>query len=232
MKTTISWLIAGLALSLSGGANAALESRLGGQAVYDTDRNITWVADANLSNTISFGVTQYGGTMSWITAQEWISNLNASTYLDAKDWRLPTMFNTHATCTDDGPGLYRNSCVGNDYGGELGLLFYNELGGSNASDIGDVHNDNFTLFQNIQSYKYWTDTGALYGWCGNGFCDPYAWDFDFHMGHHGESFKGNYAYVWAVSDGDVAAIPEASTHTMFLAGLGLVGLMASSRKMN
>ena len=30
-------------------ANAALESRLGGLAYYDTELNITWAADANIN---------------------------------------------------------------------------------------------------------------------------------------------------------------------------------------
>jgi hypothetical protein len=32
---------------LAPAAHAALEARLNGQAVYDTDRNITWLSDAS-----------------------------------------------------------------------------------------------------------------------------------------------------------------------------------------
>ena len=139
------------------------------------------------------------------------------------------MFNTDATCEYDGPGFYRYTCEGNETSSELGHLFYSELGGSTTADIADVHNSNFSLFQNIVSYKYWTDTGAQYGWCANGFCYPYAWDFDFHTGWHGQNIKSNYANVWPVRDGDVAAIPEPETYLMLLAGLAMISLVMWSR---
>ncbi len=47
------WGAVGLCL-LSLSANAALESRAGGLAYYDTRLEITWLADANLSDTNDF----------------------------------------------------------------------------------------------------------------------------------------------------------------------------------
>ena len=44
--------------------NAALVSRLGGQAVYDTELNVTLIADANLAESNTFGITA-NGAMSW-----------------------------------------------------------------------------------------------------------------------------------------------------------------------
>ena len=38
-------------IGLLSNANAALETRLGGLAVYDTDLNITWLADADYPKT-------------------------------------------------------------------------------------------------------------------------------------------------------------------------------------
>lgn len=49
-------VVAGLFISLS--ANAALLSRLGGQAVYDTVLDITWLTDVNT-----------GGLMTWASAK-------------------------------------------------------------------------------------------------------------------------------------------------------------------
>ena len=48
-------------------ANAALVTRLSGQAVYDTDLNVTWIADANLAESNTFGVDGIAtsGGMSW-----------------------------------------------------------------------------------------------------------------------------------------------------------------------
>jgi hypothetical protein len=89
-------LVLAIILSVSSvSANAALISRLGGQAVYDTDFNITWIADANLAASNTFGVAgiNASGGMSWSTANSWIAAMNAdggTGYLGFNDWRLPT----------------------------------------------------------------------------------------------------------------------------------------------
>jgi Protein of unknown function (DUF1566) len=58
------------------------------QAYYDTNLNITWVADANLALTSSFDAN---GLMNWWTAaQDWPASLNAASYLGTAGWRLPT----------------------------------------------------------------------------------------------------------------------------------------------
>ena len=50
-------------------AQSALISRLGGQAVYDDQLNITWLADANLAASNTFGIGGIsGGAMNWNTA--------------------------------------------------------------------------------------------------------------------------------------------------------------------
>jgi len=59
-------------LGVSGAANAALVSRLGGLAVYDTDLNITWLANANA----------------------WASGLTVGGF---SGWRLPTTLQPDAT---------------------------------------------------------------------------------------------------------------------------------------
>lgn len=65
-------------------------SRLSGQAVYDTDINITWLDNTNLAKTNTFGlpratppfgtvgVTSIGpqGEMNWCTAEAWIDAMN------------------------------------------------------------------------------------------------------------------------------------------------------------
>ena len=73
-------------------AQAALFSRAGGQAYYDDVLNITWLADANLANTNTFGVGGIfaGGYMNWNTAQSWIAAMNTAVYLSTSDWRLPS----------------------------------------------------------------------------------------------------------------------------------------------
>jgi len=74
-------LCAGLiSLGLGSAAQASLISRLGGTAVYDTDLDITWLADANAN-----------GLMTWANANTWAANLMVGGFTD---WRLPTALNS------------------------------------------------------------------------------------------------------------------------------------------
>ena len=65
-----------LSLGASAGAQAALVGRLADgagryQAVYDTDLNITWLADANYAATSGFDAD---GLMKWTNVQDWIAD--------------------------------------------------------------------------------------------------------------------------------------------------------------
>jgi hypothetical protein len=78
MKKIILWMA--LSLLAGGSANAALQGRLpatvGGtdyQAYYDTELNITWLADANYAKTSFY---DSDGVMTWLQAQDWITSLN------------------------------------------------------------------------------------------------------------------------------------------------------------
>ena len=64
-------------------------------AYYDTVLDITWLADARLALSETFGVDGIGeeGRMDWDTAVAWIEALNASGgsgYLGVDSWRLPS----------------------------------------------------------------------------------------------------------------------------------------------
>jgi hypothetical protein len=218
-------------LSATTGANAALVTALGGQVVNDTDLNITWLANANLAATNTFGLatgvylgptpnTLAGsyiyndGTMTWGGAIRWIGAMNAANYLGYNDWRLPTT--TDTVCN----GGY--NCTGS----EMGHLFYNELGGAAHSSITTTHNNaNYNLFSNLQSSFYWSGTEAFPG----NTSALYAWIFDFNGGLQGYSYKSDTYYAMAVRTGQVAAVPEAQTYALMLAGLGLIGWRARRR---
>lgn len=79
------------------------------QAAYDNDRDISWVANANLADTMDFGVTDINGngTMTWDKANEWIAAMNTANYLDFNNWRLPTTLQPDASCDqqDSGAGV-------------------------------------------------------------------------------------------------------------------------------
>jgi len=171
-------------------AHAALIDR-GGGLIYDTDLDITWLSNANLAATNTFGVEgivgpdrgNECGLMQWYTAESWIAAMNAANYLGFSDWRLPTT-----------PG----TIIGFTSEGEMGHLFY-ELGGVAGQYLTVTHNSNYNLFTNISPYYYY--------WFGTDYAPASgnaSWVFNFYAGFQ-------YAYphyenmaVWPVRDGGVA----------------------------
>ncbi len=154
--------------------HAALFSRLGGQAVYDDDLDVTWISDADLSSSNTFGAYLEGDPVggnpgtTWQSSQDWIAAMNASDYLNLSDWRLPICDSTDCT----------NS--------EIEHLFTSEGITKNAPG----------LFSNIRNY-YWTGTEVASD------PDNYAWVQSF-LGSPFDYFKTNTGqFPWAVRWGDV-----------------------------
>ena len=131
-KHLILALVSGLLVS--GAAQAALQARdLNGSttpnAYYDTVLKITWLANANLAATNTFGVSGIGagGTMTLATAQSWIAAMNTADYLGYSDWRLPTTapingsaFNYNWSTTGTTDNGYNVSAPGTTYAGNQG----------------------------------------------------------------------------------------------------------------
>ena len=166
MKTTAGvWWAGVVVLGLAVPAQAALQGRLpvtpGGtdyQAYYDTVLDITWLADANLAATNTFGlalgtslgtypgdpsgvsgVIYAGGTMTWPGARFWIDAMNAADYLGVNDWRLPTVGPVNGTAFDHSLSYngttdygYNVSAPTTTYAGstasEMAYMYYNNLG--------------------------------------------------------------------------------------------------------
>lgn len=128
------------------------------EAYYDTDLNITWLANANLAESNSFGMpynTDLGpysgdssgvqgyiysnGQMNWPGAMLWIATMNTDNYLGYNGWRLPNTNPINGVSydytisfngtTDYG---YNISAAGTAYAGgtgsEMAHLFYDTLG--------------------------------------------------------------------------------------------------------
>ena len=141
------------ALVVTSGAEAALVTRLGGKAIYDSVANLTWLQDANYARTSGYDAD---GAMSWVQANVWAGSLNID---GVTGWRL-----------SGGPMLGSGY---NQTASEIGNLFYNVLGGTAFSSITTTHNANYNLFKNVQSNFYWS---------GVEWSPINAWLFDFGHG--------------------------------------------------
>lgn len=219
-----------LALGLvSGSAHAALQGRdLNGsvgsfEAYYDTDLDITWLADANYAKTSGYHAD---GNMYWADANTWAVNLSlvdAVNNLTYDNWRLPTTLQPDASCgTQAGGSSYGYGCTGS----EMGHLFYSELGGTAGQSILTNSDSDLAKFTNFQAHSfYWSGTDAPN--------TDAAWFFGFGNGGQSADYKDHIIYyALAVSPGDVgavAAVPEAQTYALMLAGLGLIGWRARRR---
>ena len=182
-------------------ANAALLGRLpltpGGadyQAYYDTDLDITWVADADLAATNTFGLPRSASTvppagqvgrygqMNWYTAQNWIGAMNAVDYLGASNWRLPTTAQPDPTCDTQF-----------DAGG--GYPIFGDGYSCTGSEMGHLRNVDGVVGGGQYQNVYWT--GTTYA------PQPaYAWVFYLSIGYQLQGDKNYYNYAWPVAPGD------------------------------
>lgn len=217
---------------VAGAAQAALQGRdLNGsagsfEAYYDTDLDITWLANANMN-----------GAMTWATANTWAANLSFSDGINVYDnWRLPTVepvngstFNYNYSYDGSTDTAFNIASPQS----EMAHLFYVTLGNpGNYTPAGAASGcyvnssntclDNVGPFTNLQAYYYWSAT-EYEPFAGN------AWTFGMVNGHQDAYDQGNGFYALAVSPGDVAAVPEAQTYALMLAGLALIGWRARRR---
>jgi hypothetical protein len=235
-------LAAGLLLSLTTiNAEASLTSYTGAGGVglvYSSVSNVTWTQDANLFKTLydannnlvnlitditpsyndpSWGTQVIGdggaiddfdtvsGRLSWWGAKAFTNYLNSINYGGSNEWRLPTSNAIEGY----------NGTAGN----ELGQLFYSELGGTADNNI-----PNTATFINEQATVYWLATEYAPS------SSVGAWNFANFWGYQGNSRKFNQNYAWAVSPGQVAAVPIPGA--VGLMGSGLIGMLGFKRRGN
>jgi hypothetical protein len=179
-----------------------LQVNPGGQTVYDPVTNITWVANANLAASNTFGLPSCtnpttpalcvapDGAMTYASASQFIANMNAfngTGYLGQTNWQLPTI---DSNC----PGY---NCSGTQ--NPMGNLFYNQLGFSQGMTAVAAPNIAVGPFNHIQPYLYWTCGAAtIPGACdANGPAANFEWSFSFGSGFEGTDLLANDLYVTA-----------------------------------
>lgn len=199
-------------------ANAALVDR-GGGLIYDSDRNITWLANANYGAGSDFddGFSNSDGLMSWQSAVNWAAGLS---YFDSvrqltyTDWRLPATAAPDNSCTIP-PPAFGTGCTGS----ELGHVYTTELGGAVTNPLGPNSAPGPGPFTNLQADGYWSGTSF-------DVTNAYVVNFGF-SGQQAADNKTLGYYAWAVRDGDVNAVPAPGA--LWLFGTGLAALAARQK---
>jgi hypothetical protein len=182
-------------------------------AYYDTDLDTTWLADAHLAASNSFGLPVAepdrngrapvgsiltDGRMYWPDALRWIDGMNAATYLGFSDWRLPanspingSAFNSAFTNNATSDLGYANSEGWVDDAGipvsEMGHLFYVTLGNTGSCPPNDASPGTMCPAQRDPQRNHGPFTGiqpTAY-WSGSVFDSGNAWNFDFSSGFQG-----------------------------------------------
>ena len=198
----IKFAITAIAFVLSSSANAALVERLGGLAYYDTEADLTCLADANSA----------GSMLSLTAANTWVENL----IVDGVDgWRLPETLQPDPGCSyqsaDESSGM---NCTGS----EMGNMFYNVLGNTAGSLT------NTGPFSNLFPTDFWSATTFEPE---PGITDL-AWGFNMGNGSQAWTVDRNSMFAWAVQSGDVSAVPVPAAVWLF--GSGLIGLIGVARR--
>ncbi len=177
-----------------------LQVNPGGQTVYDPVTNVTWLANADLAATNSFGLppckapgnpklcVNDDGAMNWDSASQFVANMNSGAgYLGQTNWELPPI---------------DSSCDGYDCsesGNPMGELFYRQLGLSRGMPAVTAPNIDVGPFNHLQPYLYWGCLGAtIQGPCQTtGPVSGFEWSFSFGNGFQGTDILANDLYVTA-----------------------------------
>ena len=182
-----------------------------GQTVYDPALKVTWLADANLPGTQTFGVANINksGSMDYATALRWVAALNAldhgAGYLGHHNWQLPTAPPHDPTCART--GRHGESFGFNCSGSALGSLYNRSLRLHQPDTAVRIPANTVGPFRNFQPYLYWSASPAA---------DPQQGfvTFSFNTGFQGANVTLNYLYVLPLIEGRLPGPPAAAGQTL------------------
>ena len=180
-------------------SGTGLQVNPGGQTVYDPMTDITWLANANVAATNTFGLPQctspttpslcvaQTGAMTWASAVQFLANMNSAAYLGQAKWEAPTIDNS---C----PGF---NCDGNQ--NPMGNLYYAQLGLKQGASVVAVPDVVGSPFKHLQPYLYWSCVAAkVQDPCqGAGPADGFEESYSFGSGFQGTDVLGNNLYATA-----------------------------------
>ncbi len=186
---------------------STLIAREEGRTVYDARLAVTWLADANLAATQTFGVPNINksGSMNYATAVRWVAAMNAfnsgAGYLGHHNWQLPTAPDSDRTCKLT--GRHGESFGFGCSGSALGSLYYASLGLREPDSSVPSSQNRVGPFQNFQPYLYWSKSPAA---------DPKQGfvSFSLSTGFQGANVFRNYLYVLPMIKGKLPGSPPAS----------------------
>ena len=179
-----------------------LQVNPGGQTVYDPETNVTWLADADLAASNTFGLpscvdpltpaicVDADGSMTLASADQFIANMNAYNgvgYLGQANWQLPGI---DANCPN-------YNCDGDP--NPMGNLFYDQLGFRQGMPVVTAPNINVGPFNYLQPYLYWACMATtVQAACETtGPVPNFEWSFSFGSGFEGTDLLANDLYVTA-----------------------------------
>jgi uncharacterized protein (TIGR03437 family) len=152
-------MITGKIAGTPAASGMGLQVNPGGQTVYDPIGDVTWLANANLAATNTFGLpictrptissicAAQDGSMNLASATQFIANMNAYNgggYLGQTNWELPP---SNASCP-------KYNC--DDLGNPMGILFYDQFGLSAGMPAVATPDVAVGPFNNLQPYIYWS----------------------------------------------------------------------------
>lgn len=192
-----------------------------------TNSNGRTYGATNLTIEVSdFQIGANAGRASWEGSMAFVDYLNDNSYGGSSSWRLPTVtderndgcvFRITNFNTECGYNVAGN---GDTFGDEYAELYYDELNGIAFKDTSGLiqpgygFNDANNVFENEQSYIYWSSTDYAPQLSN-------AWFFNNPVGYQLNNRKNEkYYYSWAIRS--AAPVPEPEMYLMMLVGLGVV----------